>query len=125
MIFVDGEELTQQAAQLLLTKDAPILRTQPLRISPPEFTYSFAKLPPEKRSKSHSILSWLFFKARPAGARESVPEGHLKVAHYEVVGKALKIAPSRKDERTLSQWLAYGLASASSQSIVPCGTGRF
>jgi hypothetical protein len=39
--------------------------------------------------------------------------------------KALEIAPSRRDDRTLSPWLAYGLPSASSQSIVPCGTGRF
>jgi|ERR1700745_3118079 hypothetical protein len=41
--------------------------------------------------------------------------------------KALKIAPFGRDDRTLCPWLAYGLASASSQSIVPCacGTGRF
>src|ERR1700737_5217697 len=64
--------------------------------------------------------------APPRGARESVPQGHLIVAHYEVVGKGVK--DSSVPEGTiepLSPWLAYGLASASSQSIVPCGTGRF
>jgi hypothetical protein len=32
----------------------------------------------------------------PVGARESVPQGHLIVAHYEVVGKALEMTPSRR-----------------------------
>jgi hypothetical protein len=49
----------------------------------------------------------------------------LKVAHYEVAGKGVKDSFVRRDDRTLSPWLAYGRASASSQSIVPCGTGRF
>src|ERR1700730_1016155 len=63
---------------------------------------------------------------RPAEARESVPEGHLKVAHYEVVGKSVKDSSvPKRDDRTLSPWLAYGLASASGRSIIPGGTGRF
>jgi hypothetical protein len=37
---------------------------------------------------------------RPAGARESVPQGHLKVAHYEVVGKGVKDSFVRRDDRT-------------------------
>jgi hypothetical protein len=38
-------------------------------------------------------------------ARKSVLEGHLIVAHYEVVGKALKIAPSRRG-RSNTRFLA-------------------
>jgi len=47
----------------------------------------------------------------PVGARESVPQGHLIVAHYEVVGKALEMTPSRRDDRTLSPWPSYGQAA--------------
>src|ERR1700737_4962739 len=63
--------------------------------------------------------------APPRGARESVPQGHLIVAHYEVVGKGVKDSSSRRDARTLSPRLAYRRASVSRQAIVPCGPGRF
>jgi hypothetical protein len=39
---------------------------------------------------------------RLAGARESVPEGHLKVAHYEVVGRVFSKAA--RPARTID-WL--------------------
>jgi hypothetical protein len=65
-------------------------------------------------------------RTAPPG-RESVPQRHLIVPNTKWWEKALKTAPSRKDDRSLSLWLAYGLAWASSQSIVPGagGTGRF
>jgi hypothetical protein len=37
----------------------------------------------------------------PAGARESVPQGHLKVAHYEVVGKGVKDSSVPEAEGTI------------------------
>jgi hypothetical protein len=46
---------------------------------------------------------------RPAGARESVPQGYLIVAHYEVVGKGVKIASSGRDDRPS----IFGLHAAS------------
>jgi hypothetical protein len=43
--------------------------------------------------------------APPRGARESVPQGHLIVAHYEVVGKGVKDSsvPGRSNPKSLAR----------------------
>jgi hypothetical protein len=61
------------------------------------------------------------------GRENSVPQGHLKVAHYEVVGKGVKDS-SVPEGRSIPQSLArIRPRIASNQSIVPYayGTGRF
>jgi hypothetical protein len=49
---------------------------------------------------------------RPTGARESVPQGHLKVAHYKVVGRVFSKA-TRSARGTIDWLLALGRPYAS------------
>jgi hypothetical protein len=47
----------------------------------------------------------------PGGRENSVSQGHLKVAHYEAVGKGVKDSSvPERDDRSLSPWLTHGLA---------------
>jgi hypothetical protein len=60
----------------------------------------------------------------PGGRENSVSQGHLKVAHYEVVGKGVKDS-SVREGRSIPQSLAHTRPREAANRSSLIGTGRF